>query len=69
MQYVSPSANYQSNLTIDFAHTSDDYEEGRRNDYSRRQSFRALRKRARRKTSQNHPGPGMGGRRNRHYTW
>jgi hypothetical protein len=66
MQYASPSARYTANFDFDFGfgHSSDECDKVRRTDYSRK-SFKALRKRARRKSPQHNPGPGIGGRRNR----
>ncbi len=64
MEYTSPVASYLINADIDFGHNSGDQDEHRRNDYSRK-SYKALRKRARRKSAQHNPGPGIGGRRNK----
>lgn len=64
MEYTSPVARYQTNSDFGFGHYADEGQEHRRSDYSHK-SFKALRKRARRKSAVHNPGPGIGGRRNK----
>lgn len=70
MNYGHQTIDYALRSTVtDAVENFDDYAETSTPQYARKRSSKALRKRGKKRSSAAHPGCGIGGRRNRQYSF